>query len=289
MMIYIAGPNDLVENIEQRRILTQMREYVRLELGRHLNLAGFDPTRPYVEPQRDGPATWRINEAALRESDAVLALLPAGIATVGTPMEIQSAWKRHKPVAAVGGAGSMQLVGMRIPHFEWSAAGVEQAIKWIRVGAFPGALPAAKREPVGSTLKWVGEERYEPRRAFDGDAGFDLVCSEPVMVRPGDFVDIPCGIAVEMPPGTWGLVVGRSSTLRKRGLFVPPGVIDNGWRGGMFAGTWNLGDKLARVERGDRIAQLIPMPLVAPGLRLARVEELAGGDRGERGFGSTGN
>jgi deoxyuridine 5'-triphosphate nucleotidohydrolase len=134
-----------------------------------------------------------------------------------------------------------------------------------------------------------GETDLSPRRQYEGDAGFDLICSEDRHIGYRQFVDVPCGIRVALPVGVWALIIGRSSTLRQRELMVAPGVIDNGWRGPLFAGVWNLGDQAAEVQEGDRIAQLIPFPLTSAELQLRRTGgELPESDRGERGFGSTG-
>ena len=140
-------------------------------------------------------------------------------------------------------------------------------------------------------LRWESEvegPELEPQRYYPGDAGFDLVCSEDVKVGFRAFVDVPCGVSVALPPGVWALIIGRSSTLRQRELMVAPGVIDNGWRGPLFAGVWNLGRTPTEVRAGDRVAQLIPFPLTAAELALERVGELPPGDRGDAGFGSTG-
>lgn len=137
-------------------------------------------------------------------------------------------------------------------------------------------------------IKWTGDPEFEPRRGYDGDAGFDLYVSEPVVIEYGGFADVPCGVSVELPAGIWAILTGRSSTLRRKQLLVSQGIIDNGYRGPLFAGTQNLGQRTARVEKGERIAQLIPFALEAPRMSLRRVDALSGSDRGEKAFGSTG-
>jgi dUTP pyrophosphatase len=137
-------------------------------------------------------------------------------------------------------------------------------------------------------LRWKGGRK--PRRVHDGDAGFDLVCAESVTVEPGEFVDIDCDLRVELPRGTWGLLTGRSSTLRRRGLLVAQGVIDQGYRGPLFAGVWNLTGEPVEVSAGEHLAQLIPLPVLADSLVLMRVNgPLGESERGEQGFGSTGD
>lgn len=126
-----------------------------------------------------------------------------------------------------------------------------------------------------------------------GDVGLDLFVSEPVLVGPGAFVDVPCDLNVQLPRGWWGLITGRSSTLRSRGLLVVQGVIDTGYRGPLFAGVQNLSTTEAvRVEAGERLAQLVVLPNVRDRrfgrLRVRRVAALASSSRGTSGFGSTG-
>ena len=92
------------------------------------------------------------------------------------------------------------------------------------------------------------------QRAYQADAGIDLyvqASEERAVVEgrgftgawvigPGEFVDLPLGVSVRLPEGHWGMLTGRSSTLRQRGLLVNQGIIDNGYTGPLFAGVWNL-------------------------------------------------
>ena len=131
-----------------------------------------------------------------------------------------------------------------------------------------------------------------PAGGKPGDAGLDLFVSEPVVIEPGQFVDVPCSVAVGLPAGWWGLITGRSSTMRSRGLLVTQGVIDTGYRGLLFAGVYNLSDEPVAVAAGERLAQLILLPNVRSRrvgrLRLRRVWQLGETVRGVGGFGSTG-
>lgn len=124
-------------------------------------------------------------------------------------------------------------------------------------------------------------------RGQEGDAGLDLVVSERVVIRPGEFADVHSGVCVQLPPGYWGLLTGRSSTIRRRGLLVTQGVIDNGYRGELFAGVWNLSGSVAVVEVGERLAQLILVPQWTG--TLAWTGALDGSARGVQGFGSSGS
>jgi dUTP pyrophosphatase len=95
-------------------------------------------------------------------------------------------------------------------------------------------------------------------------------------------------VAVELPEDVWGMIVGRSSTFFKRGLIVNSAVIDQGYRGDLFACVFNPGPEGAWAKAGERLAQLIPMPLLSPGIATVRVEVLDRSDRGDAGFGSSG-
>lgn len=127
-----------------------------------------------------------------------------------------------------------------------------------------------------------------PTRAHDDDAGYDLYVSEDRTIDPGEFVDIPTGIAIQLPRNTWGLLTGRSSTLRKLGLLVNQGIIDYGYRGELFAGVQNLTNHRVLVTAGSRIAQLIVVPNATLDTVLEEVSELDTHERGPRGFGSSG-
>ncbi len=127
-----------------------------------------------------------------------------------------------------------------------------------------------------------------PTKAYSDDAGYDLYVSAKTTIMPGQFVDVPCAVAIEMPSNTWALLTGRSSTLRKHGLMVNQGIIDPGYRGELYAGVFNLGAEPITVNRGDRLAQLILMPNHALNTTLIEVEELAPHQRGHAGFGSSG-
>lgn len=130
--------------------------------------------------------------------------------------------------------------------------------------------------------------QFMPMRAHEDDAGLDMYVSERVVIKPGEFVDVPSGICVQLPRGTWGLIQGRSSTLRKRSLLVNPGVIDVGYRGPLFSGVWNLGRETQILEVGERVAQLIVIANITEMVRVREVDELDESERGANGFGSSG-
>jgi dUTP pyrophosphatase len=128
-----------------------------------------------------------------------------------------------------------------------------------------------------------------PARAHPGDAGLDLRSAVEIEVPPGERALVPTGVAVAIPEGHAGLVLPRSGLAAKHGLTMAnaPGLIDAGYRGEIVCAVVNLDrERAVRIGRGDRIAQLVivPVPSVAP--RWA--DELPPSARGEGGFGSTG-
>ncbi len=128
-----------------------------------------------------------------------------------------------------------------------------------------------------------------PTRAHPGDAGLDLCAVEACDLLPGQRGTISTGLAVAIPPGWAGLVVPRSGLARKHGVTVAnaPGLIDAGYRGELQVLLVNLSNEAHRIEAGDRVAQLVCVP-VGTGPAVV-VEALPASDgRGDGGFGSTG-
>ena len=127
-----------------------------------------------------------------------------------------------------------------------------------------------------------------PSRAYEGDAGLDLVACEGLTLEPGERATIPTGIAVEIPAGYAGFVQPRSGLAARHGIGVvnSPGLIDSGYRGEIRVVLLNT-DKSEpfTVEPGMRIAQLVVAPVAS--VRLVEVDELATSERGAHGFGSS--
>jgi dUTP pyrophosphatase len=128
-----------------------------------------------------------------------------------------------------------------------------------------------------------------PERAHPGDAGLDLRSTVDVEVGPGERALVPTGLAVAIPEGHAGLVLPRSGLASRVGLTLAnaPGLIDAGYRGEIVCAVVNL-DRVSsvRIERGDRIAQLVVMEI--PPVEPRMVEVLPTSERGPGGFGSTG-
>jgi len=116
----------------------------------------------------------------------------------------------------------------------------------------------------------------------------DLYAATAVTLRPGERATVGTGVAVAIPEGWAGLVTPRSGLAQHHGLGIvnAPGVVDSGYRGEVRVILVNHGGEPAELARGDRIAQMLVVP-VAVG-DLLEVAELPTSERGEGGFGSTG-
>jgi dUTP pyrophosphatase len=127
-----------------------------------------------------------------------------------------------------------------------------------------------------------------PAYAHPGDAGLDLWAADTTTIRPGERALVPCGIAIAVPDGHVGLVHPRSGLAADHGLTVlnAPGTIDAGYRGEVKVLLVNHGDAPVEVEHGERIAQLVVLPVATVDVR--EVDRLDATVRGAGGFGSTG-
>lgn len=128
-----------------------------------------------------------------------------------------------------------------------------------------------------------------PSYSHDGDAGLDLRAAIDVTLKPGERTAIPTGIAIAIPEGYAGFVHPRSGLALREGLGMPnsPGLIDSGYRGELMVVTMNHDrDEPIHVQRGDRIAQLVIVPVAKASFE--EVEELPSSNRGSGGHGSTG-
>ncbi len=139
-------------------------------------------------------------------------------------------------------------------------------------------------------VKLLNEKAVLPTYGSAEAAGADLyVCiDEAVTIQPGCTAMLPTGIALEVPRGCAGLIFARSSMGAKRDLAPANkvGVIDSDYRGEVKVALHNHGLMPQMVQPGERVAQLVIVPVYTPGFRI--VDELDDTARGEGGFGSTG-
>ena len=140
-------------------------------------------------------------------------------------------------------------------------------------------------------IKKLKDNAKIPFRATEGSAGMDLYAciDEPVTLGGGEKAVIPTGIAIELPSAELAaFVFARSGLAIKHGigLLNSVGVIDSDYRGEVCVGLFNTGKEDFVIERGDRIAQMMFLPVFAA--NLIESAELDETERGAGGFGSTG-
>ena len=137
----------------------------------------------------------------------------------------------------------------------------------------------------------LGKEFPLPDYATSGSAGMDLrACLEKTLVlEPGQTELIPTGLAIHIAdPGLAAVLLPRSGLGHKHGIVLGnlTGLIDSDYQGQVFVSCWNRSSHPFTIEPGDRIAQMVILPVVQA--RFDVVEEFTDSNRGAGGFGSTG-
>lgn len=137
----------------------------------------------------------------------------------------------------------------------------------------------------------LGAEFPLPAYATDGSAGLDLraMLDEPLTLLPGSTELLPTGLAIYIAdPGYAGMILPRSGLGHKHGIVLGNlvGLIDSDYQGQLMVSCWNRGKDSFVIEPGDRIAQLVIVPVLQ--VALARVDEFTQTERGEGGFGHSG-
>ena len=137
----------------------------------------------------------------------------------------------------------------------------------------------------------IGKEIPLPKRATAGSAGLDLrACLDaPLELEPGETKLIPTGLAIHIAdPQLAAVIIPRSGLGHKHGIVLGNlvGLIDSDYQGELMISCWNRGAAVFRVEPGERIAQLVVVPVVQ--VEFEVVESFAASDRGGGGFGHTG-
>jgi dUTP pyrophosphatase len=139
--------------------------------------------------------------------------------------------------------------------------------------------------------KRIGTDFPIPRYATDGSAGIDLIAclDEHLHIAPGETHLIPSGIALHLDDKHLAaMILPRSGLGHKYGIVLGNlvGLIDSDYQGQVFVSVWNRGDKSFTIEPGDRIAQMIIVPIAIANFKV--VEEFTPSARGAGGFGHTG-
>lgn len=136
-----------------------------------------------------------------------------------------------------------------------------------------------------------GAEWPLPDYATDGSAGLDLraALDAPLLLAPGDAALVPSGLAIHVAdPGLCAIVLPRSGLGHRHGIVLGngTGLIDADYQGPLLISAWNRGSEAYTVAPGDRIAQLVLLPIVRA--RLQVVDTFEDSARGAGGFGHTG-
>ena len=135
-------------------------------------------------------------------------------------------------------------------------------------------------------IKKLHPDAHLPTYAHPGDVGMDLYSVEEYTLQPGERHVFPVGFALEFDTGYAAIIKDKSSLPRNAGLHTMGGVYDAGYRGEYNVIIINLGQEPYRIEKGDKIAQLVIYPVIIADLE--EVGELSQSERGEGRFGSTG-
>lgn len=137
----------------------------------------------------------------------------------------------------------------------------------------------------------VGDDFPLPHYATDGSAGLDMrACIDQMLtVEPGDTVLVPSGLAIHIgDSGLAAVLLPRSGLGHKHGLVLGnlTGLIDSDYQGQVFVSIWNRGSKTYEIQPGERIAQMVFVPVEQ--VTFDVVDEFGDSERGEGGFGHSG-
>lgn len=261
MLVYLAGSIDALNT--HNTFFARARERVR-QLGH----TSFCPSSAFSDKHEGSQA---INFCAIDHADCLFVELNLPSEHVGTLIEVGYAIASKKPVYAV----------IDQARFDTHSSLWHHGIT--RLGSVDEFDPQHETPDLEFL---VTRDMPDTGHAYAGDAGFDLSTKEAVTIEPGQMLDVPLCGRIAPPAGYWWRLEGRSSTLRKFGLLVIPGIMDGGYRGPCFAACYNISGRQVSIPAGVRIAQAIPHK--AHKVRLVKMSNLPPSERGENGFGSSG-
>ncbi|HBS15913.1 dUTP diphosphatase [Alloalcanivorax venustensis] len=137
----------------------------------------------------------------------------------------------------------------------------------------------------------LGDQFPLPAYATDGSAGLDLraMVEAPLTLNPGDTELLPTGLAIHIgDAGYAGMILPRSGLGHKHGIVLGNlvGLIDSDYQGQLMVSCWNRGNNAFTIEPGERIAQLVIVPVMQ--VALTQVDDFDDSARGEGGFGHSG-
>lgn len=305
--LYLAYPIDRAGGSVETRLIADALATVKSEVLAKSGVLTYDPGQAFtVGAKREvSYELQEINQKAIHNSDSMLAFAPTGVKSWGVPAEVETAHQRGMNVALVTD-GQPSWAMPSGPNVRVFRTGVQNggsggwldatcaALSWLSDARPPKFTTKGRNANERTAITFAPVEGKDPKdlhlptRAYSDDAGLDLYVSASTWVPANEFVDIPTALRVQLPTWGWGFLVGRSSTLRKRGLLVNPGIIDTGYRGELYIGVQNLTDRPVLVNKDDRLAQLIVMGNATRRVTPQMEEDLEPHARGHNGFGSSG-
>ena len=276
--VYLAGPIDRAIAGSQS-IVAMARDALEAR-----SIGFYDPRQAWSlgEPVRSSHALDEVNGRALSNATVMLAIIHGP--SIGVPAEMMQARHAGVPVVAFCTnprdleSAALNVLATHSSHTNMTAA--IQAVVDIFNDEYDGRQALINRDHDVRDLPL-------PEQAKPGDIGLDLYVSDDIAIPPKEWRGVASRVRVAPPPGLWFVIAGRSSTLSGRGLIILWSVIDNGYRGPLFALCYNVTDNEVLIKRGERVAQLLPLPLTE--LRFTETDTLPQSHRGAAGFGSTGS
>ena len=125
-----------------------------------------------------------------------------------------------------------------------------------------------------------------PSRAHEADAGLDLYARESAVIKSLGAYVFDTGVHIELPKNTVGFLKSKSGLYMNHGITSGEGVVDEGYTGSIRVNLVNYSDTPYVVNKGDKISQLVILPILKPELEI--VDSLEETERGDKGFGSSG-
>lgn len=297
MFVYLAHPIDLAGESSWLGTFLGDLSALLVKAG----IGAFRPGMAYLADTGNKRHTQCINEInniAIWEADGLVAVLPRDVATLGTPVEIESALNVGKPVVVFTDiAHSVQIAAWRD-----KGATVYQLGDTYETTSFPTTdemrTALIRRNKIIETEQIGGPPALLVRSdgatnlrrgAYQGDAGIDLAIAEDVRLYPGGYQLVSTGVHVAIPDGYFGWITGRSSAWSRFNLDVRTAIIDSGYRGELKLGVVSHSQTpgLSVWTAGLRLGQLVVLP--AYGGAIEVVDELPAHERGTNGYGSSGH
>lgn len=125
-----------------------------------------------------------------------------------------------------------------------------------------------------------------PSRAYKADAGLDLYAVDGQTLAPFSAGNFETGVHIEIPAGYYGRLESKSGLNINHRIICPGGIIDSGYSGAIVVALYNLSHKYYRIEKGEKLCQLLILPCETPDVEI--VDSIKSGERASNGFGSTG-